>query len=83
MKRINDTKKREEEVYIFKKGKFDLIALTQTKLKGEGELSWCDVNGIISGVQEMEKAREGTAVLLSDLWPSAVVKSWCDSSRVL
>ena len=36
---------------IFKKGKFDLLALTETKLKGEGEVSWVKVNGIICGVQ--------------------------------
>ena len=36
----------------FRKGKFELLALTKIKLKGNGE-----VNGIISGVQEIE--REG------------------------
>ena len=30
---INDTTKREEVVDIFKKGKLDLLALTETKLK--------------------------------------------------
>ena len=42
-------------VDIFKEGKFELLALTETKLKGEGEVSWCGVN-CISGVQEMERA---------------------------
>ena len=32
---INDTTKREEVVDIFKNGKFDLLALMETKLKGE------------------------------------------------
>ena len=68
---------------IFKKGKFELLALTETKLKGKGEVSWCRVNGIISGVQEMERAREGVAVLLNDVWHSAVVKSGYVSSRIL
>ena len=54
---INDTTKREQVVDIFKKGKFELLALTETKLKGEGEVSWCGVNDIISGVQEMKRAR--------------------------
>ena len=40
-------------VDIYQKGKFDLLAFTETKLKGEGEVSWCGVNGIIAGVQEM------------------------------
>ena len=51
---------------IFKKGKFELLALTETKLKGKGEVSWCRVN-IIAGVQEMKTAREGVAVLLNDV----------------
>ena len=37
------------------------------KLKGEGEVSWIEVNGIISGVQEVERAREGVAILLSNV----------------
>ena len=38
MRGINDTTKREEVVDIFKKGKFDLLVLTEMKLKGEGEV---------------------------------------------
>ena len=67
MRGINDTNKREEGLDIFKKRKFDLLALTDTKLKGRGEVSWCEVNGIISGVREMERGREGVAVLLNDV----------------
>ena len=62
MKLINITMNRDEVMNIFKKGKFDLLALMETKLKREGEVSWCGVNGIISGVQEMERAREGLAI---------------------
>ena len=29
------------------------------------------VNGIIAGSQEMERAREGMAILLSDMWHNA------------
>ena len=83
MRGINDTTKREEVVDIFKKENFELLALTETKLKGEGEVSWCKVNGIISGVQEMERARKGVSILLNDVWHSAVLKSGCVSSRVL
>ena len=50
---------------VFKEGKFKMLALTGTKLKGNGEVSWCGVNGIIAGVQEMERAREGLAILLN------------------
>ena len=55
----------------------------ETKLKGEGEVSWVGVNGIISGVQEMERVRERVAVLLNDVWHSAVLKYECVSSRIL
>ena len=41
------------------------------------------VNVIFAGVQEMERAREGVAVLLNDMWHSAVVKSRYVSSRIL
>ena len=68
---------------IFKKGKFELLTLTETKLKGKREVSWCEVNGIISGVQEMERAREGVATLLNDVWHSAVLNYGCVSSRIL
>ena len=36
---INDTTRREEVVDIFKKGKLELLDLTETKLKGKGEVS--------------------------------------------
>ena len=59
---------------IFKEGKFEVLALTETKLKGKGEVSWFGVNVIFAGVQEMERAREGVAVPLNDVWHSAMVK---------
>ena len=36
---------------VFRKGKLELLALTETKLMRNGEVSWCGVNGIIAGVQ--------------------------------
>ena len=47
---INDTKKREKVLDIFKKGKFELLALTETKLKGKGGASWSGVNAIFASV---------------------------------
>ena len=54
---IHANAKREEVVNVFRKGEFELLALTETKLKGNGEVLWCEVNGIIAGVQEIERAR--------------------------
>ena len=66
---INGTAKREEVMDVFKEGKFKLLALTETKLKGKGEVSWCGVNGIIACVQEMKRAKEGRMAQCSDrLW---------------
>ena len=73
----------EEVVDDFRKGKFKLLVLTEMKLKGNGEVSWYGVNGIIAGVQEIERAREGVAILLNDEWYSAVVNFGCVSSRIL
>ena len=63
-------------VDIFRKGKFKLLALTETKLKWNGELSWCRVNSIIAGFKEMERAREGVTILLNDVWHSVVIDFW-------
>ena len=63
---INGTAKREDVMDIFRKGKFELLALTETKSKGNGEVSWYGINDIIASVQ-MERAREGVAILLNDV----------------
>ena len=60
-----------------------MLALIETKLKGNGEVSWCGVNGIIAGVQEIERAREAVVILLNDVWHSAVIYIECLSSRIL
>ena len=68
---------------VFREGKFELLALTEMKLKGDGEVSWYGVNGIIAGFLEMERPREGVAILLSDVGHSAVVDFGCVSFRIL
>ena len=80
---INGTAKRKEVVDHFIKGKFKLLTLTETKLKGNEEVSWCGVNGIIGYVREMERARERMAVVLIDVWRSVVIDFGCVSSRTL
>ena len=63
----NETTKREEVVYVFREGKIELLALTETKWKGEGEVSWRGINGIIAGVQETERTTKEVAILLNDV----------------
>ena len=59
--------KREELVDVFRKVNYELLALTETKLKINEEFSWYGVNNIITGVQEIERTREGMVVLLNDV----------------
>ena len=67
----------EKVVDVFREGKFDLHAC----LDGDKiERKW---RSIIAGVQEMERAMEGVAVLLNDVWHSAVIDFECVGSRIL
>ena len=59
-------------VDVFRKGKFELLVLTETNLKGNGGVSWCGVNVVIADVQ-MKRGWEGMAILLNDAWHSLVV----------
>ena len=68
---------------VFREVKWELLALTETKLKGNGVASYCGVNDIIADLQEMERARERVSILLSDVWHSTVVDFGCVSSRIL
>ena len=61
-------------VDVFRKGTFELLALTKTMLKGNG---CCGVNDIIADIQDVERVREGIAVLMSDEWHSAVIDFGC------
>ena len=83
VREINELEEKEEVVDIFRKGNFELFDLTKTKLKRNGEVSWCEVNGIIAGVQEIERAREVVAVLMKDEWYSVMTDFGCVSSKVI
>ena len=51
---------------FFLKGKFELLVPNETKMKGNGEISWCRLNSIYEGVQKNEKSGEGGEVLLNN-----------------
>ena len=61
----------------------ELLALTDTKLKGDEEVSWCEVKGIIVAVHEIERVREDVAVVLNGVWHSAVIDDECVSFRII
>ena len=67
---INKIVKREEVMDVLRKEKFESLTFTETKLKGNGEVSWCEVNGIITSTQEIERAREIIDVFMNDMWPN-------------
>ena len=70
-------------VDVFRKGKYEFLAFTDTKLKGNGEFSCCGVNGIIVGVQEIERDREVVTVLMNGVWHSILIDFGDISSRPL
>ena len=44
------------------------MAVSETKLKGEGEVMFGGYKGVISGVSEKVRAREGVGIVISDKW---------------
>ena len=51
-------------VELFKERKLDILALSETKVKGSGSKEWEGQRVIVSGVSEKRRAREGVAVVL-------------------
>ena len=74
--------KRCEIGCMFRKRKMDVLALSETKIKGKGEVAFGEVTGRVSGV-ERGRAREGVALLLSERMVSKVVEWKEVSSRLM
>ena len=74
--------KRCEIGSMFVKRKMDVLALSETKMKGKGEAEFREVKGRISGI-ERGRAREGVALLLSERMRSSVVEWKECSSRMM
>ena len=79
---VSGITKRDEVVDAFRKETFELLALTEMKIKKNGEISWCRVSDICGGRQENKKGRENVAALLRDRY-IAVVEFWCVKSLLL
>ena len=74
--------KRCEIGCMFGRRGMDVLALCETKMKGKGEVAFCEVTGRMSGV-ERGRAREGVALLLSE-WMVNKVVEWKEvSSRLM
>ena len=59
---------------MFLRRRFDVCALSETKLKGKGEAKYGEVMGRLSGVAG-GRAREGVALFLSG-WSRRCVVEW-------
>ena len=73
--------KRREIGKIFVRRKLDVLALSETKLKGRGECDFGAVCGRKSGVEE-GWAREGVVLLLSDRCAGGGLE-WKEVSSIL
>ena len=58
---------------LFLRRRFDVCALSETKLKGKGEVMFGEAVGRVSGVA-VGRAREGVALLLSGRLMGCVVE---------
>ena len=74
--------KKGEFCKIFLRRRFDVCALSETKLKGKGEVMFVEVVGRVSGVA-VGRAREGVALLLSGRLMRCVVQWKEVSSRLM
>ena len=54
--------------------KLDVLALSETKLKGKGKFKWEKMRGIKGGVRGNQRAKEGVAILMSARMWSLVVE---------
>ena len=68
---------------IFEECKLDILGLSETKLRGEGELSFVDVSGFKSGVGRSGNSREGVAVLMNERVWMCVREIKGSNSRIL
>ena len=70
-------------VDMFKERKLDVLALSETKVKGEGVHEWEGERVIISGVSERCRAREGVAMVISGRLWGRVREYKCINSRMM
>ena len=79
---LNDEVKIAEVAEMFKKGSLDILALSETNLKGVDDVEWEGVYGIKSGVRG-GRAKEGVAVLMTDKWRRHLTAYECVNSRLV
>ena len=70
-------------VDMFEERKMDVLALCETKVKGQGVREWEGQRVIVSGVAERCRAREGVAIMVSGRLWGKVKEYKCVSSRIV
>ena len=70
-------------VDIFKERKYDVFALCETKVKGQGVQDWDEQRVIVSGVSERCRAREGVGLIIANRLWGRVKEYKCVSSRIV
>ena len=68
---------------LFKERKLDVLALSETKVKGKGEQIWEGQRVIVSGVAERCRAREGVGIILTGRLWGKVKDFKCVSPRIV
>ena len=80
---VNEEGKRVEVGKMCQDRKIDLVGLTETKLKGKGEINFGKFKGMYAGVSERVRARKGVAIVMrEELW-KCVRQSGSIGSRVI
>ena len=75
--------KREEIGRLFESRRMDVMALSETKVKGRGEVAFGNVSGRVSGVNEGVRAKEGVALIVKEEL-KVYVREWKEvSSRIM
>ena len=70
-------------VDMFEERKMDVLALCETKVKGQGVREWEGQRVIVSGVAERCRAREGVAIMVSGRLWGRVKEYKCVGSRIV
>src|SRR5678815_4689726 len=80
---VNEDLKREEVGLMFEEKRLDVLGLTETKLKGKREMEFGKYKGMISGVNERVRAREGVGIVMKkEVWDKVRVCSQV-SARIM
>ena len=79
----NDEAKRIQIGMMCKNRKLDLLGLTETKVKGVGEINFGMYKGAYAGVSDRMRAKEGVAIVMSEKWWACVKQCERVSSRLM